>query len=124
MPQLIVRNLEEKVVRALRERAASKGRSTEAEHREILREALSTTRRRVSLKSLLSDMPDAGNDADFARPRAKARKVRRRGIETELRNERYWTGAGMVPASFLISRACASASSTKALSNCEKDTAR
>ena len=40
MAQLIVRNLEDSVVKALRERAASKGRSTEAEHREILREAL------------------------------------------------------------------------------------
>ena len=59
-----------------RERAASKGRSTEAEHREILREALSRIRRGTSLKSLLTEMPDAGDDADFARPRAKARKVR------------------------------------------------
>jgi antitoxin FitA len=74
--QLIVRNLEDSVVKALRERAVSKGRSTEAEHREILREALSKIRRGTSLKTLLSDMPDAGDDADFARPRAKARKVR------------------------------------------------
>jgi len=74
--QLIVRNLEDSVVRALRERAASKGRSTEAEHREILREALSRIRRGTSLKSLLSEIPNAGGDADFARPRARARKVR------------------------------------------------
>ena len=76
MAQLIVRNLEESVVKALRERAASKGRSTEAEHREILREALSRIRRGTSLKSLLTEMPDAGDDADFARPRAKDRKFR------------------------------------------------
>jgi len=74
--QLLVRNLEDAVVKALRERAASKGRSTEAEHREILREALSRIRRSKSLKSLLSEIPDAGDDADFARPRGKARKVR------------------------------------------------
>jgi plasmid stability protein len=74
--QLIVRNLEDAVVRALRERAAGKGRSTEAEHREILREALAKVRRHTSLKALLSEMPDAGDDADFARPRAKTRKVR------------------------------------------------
>jgi antitoxin FitA len=74
--QLIVRNLEDSVVRALRERAASKGRSTEAEHREILREALSRIRRGTSLKTLLCEIPDAGTDADFARPRGKARKVR------------------------------------------------
>ena len=76
MPQLIVRNLEDSVVRALRERAVSKGRSTEAEHREILREALSKIRRGTSLKTLLSEMPDAGDDADFARLPSKARKVR------------------------------------------------
>jgi antitoxin FitA len=74
--QLIVRNLEDVVVKALRERAASKGRSTEAEHREILREALVKIRRGTSLKTLLTEMPAAGDDADFARPRAKTRKVR------------------------------------------------
>ena len=75
MAQLIVRNLEDAVVSALRERAAKKGRSTEAEHREILRDALTPARRGRSLKALLSGMPDAGDDADFARPRAKGRKV-------------------------------------------------
>jgi plasmid stability protein len=76
MAQLIVRNLEDAVVRALRARAAAKGRSTEAEHREILRDALARTRRGTSLKALLQEMPDAGDDADFARARAKGRKVR------------------------------------------------
>ena len=76
MAQLIVRNLEDAVVRALRERAAAKGRSTEAEHREILRDALARSRRNTSLKAHLGGMPDAGDDADFARPRAKARTVR------------------------------------------------
>jgi plasmid stability protein len=74
MAQLIVRNLEDALVKALRERAAKKGRSTEAEHREILRDALTTTRRRTSLKTLLQDMPDAGADGDFTRPRSKGRK--------------------------------------------------
>jgi antitoxin FitA len=41
MAQLLVRNLDEEVVRKLRLRAASHGRSVEAEHREILRQALS-----------------------------------------------------------------------------------
>ena len=76
MPQLIVRNLDESVVRALRERAARKGRSTEAEHREILRDALIANRRRTSLKAVLQSVPDAGDDADFARPRARKRRVR------------------------------------------------
>lgn len=76
MPQLIVRNLDESVVKALRERAARKGRSTEAEHREILRDVLIANRRRTSLKAALQSMPDSGDDADFARPRARHRRVR------------------------------------------------
>lgn len=76
MPQLIVRNLEEAVVKALRERAARKGRSTEAEHREILRDALSASRRRTSFKAALQSLPDVGNDADFERPRARQRPIR------------------------------------------------
>jgi len=41
MAQLIVRNLEEKVKRRLRERAKSHGRSMEEEARVIIREAVS-----------------------------------------------------------------------------------
>ena len=40
MAQLTVRNVRDQIVRALRQRAAAHGRSAEAEHREILREAL------------------------------------------------------------------------------------
>jgi len=40
MAQLIVRKLEDKVVRKLKERAAQYGVSTEEEHRRILRETL------------------------------------------------------------------------------------
>jgi plasmid stability protein len=40
MAQLLVRNIDEEIVRKLRIRAASHGRSVEAEHREILRQVL------------------------------------------------------------------------------------
>jgi plasmid stability protein len=40
MAQLTVRNVEDRVVRALKQRAATHGRSAEAEHREVLRVAL------------------------------------------------------------------------------------
>lgn len=40
MAQLTVRNVDDQVVRALKQRAAAHGRSAEAEHREILRRAL------------------------------------------------------------------------------------
>ena len=75
MAQLIVRRLEEDVVAALRERAARGGRSMEAEHREILRTALRPARGKRSLKQLLLQMPAAGEDSDFARPKAKPRRV-------------------------------------------------
>jgi plasmid stability protein len=40
MAQLLVRNIEDEIVERLRARAARHGRSVEAEHRELLREAL------------------------------------------------------------------------------------
>ena len=40
MPQLLVRNVPQDVVEALKRRAAEHGRSAEAEHRVILEEAL------------------------------------------------------------------------------------
>ena len=40
MAQLTVRNVDDRIVRALKKRAADHGRSAEAELREILREAL------------------------------------------------------------------------------------
>jgi plasmid stability protein len=65
--QLIVRNVEDDVVRALKLRAAQNGRSAEAEHREILRRALLPARDRKPLKELLLAMPNVGDDSDFER---------------------------------------------------------
>jgi plasmid stability protein len=65
MAQLIVRELEEAVVRALKLRAAKKGVSAEAEHRAILREVL-LRRSSRSFKEALLAMPDVGEDTDFA----------------------------------------------------------
>ncbi len=65
--QLIVRNLEEEVVRELKLRAARHGRSAEAEHREILREALLPGKGRKPLKELLLAIPAVGEDSDFER---------------------------------------------------------
>lgn len=67
MTQLIVRNLEEEVVRELKLRAARHGRSAEAEHREILRQALLGRKKKRSLKDLLLAMPSVGDEADFER---------------------------------------------------------
>lgn len=72
MAQLIVRNLSEGIVQALKRRAARANRSAEEEHREILRAALSGTNRR-SLAQLLVDIPNVGKDADFARTQSDDR---------------------------------------------------
>lgn len=74
MAQLVVRNVEEDVVVALRRKAAANGRSAEAEHREILRVAL-LEQPPLSFKEMLLSIPDVGEDADFARVQDLGRKV-------------------------------------------------
>jgi plasmid stability protein len=59
MPQLIVRNLDRRVVNALKARAASRGRSAEAEHREILERALLGAAPAADFKAFLRSIPVA-----------------------------------------------------------------
>lgn len=66
MAQLVVRNLTEDLVKALKSRAAQHNRSAEQEHRQILAAALAGPRRR-SLAETLRSMPNVGRDEDFAR---------------------------------------------------------
>jgi len=66
MANLIVRNLDDKVVNALKQRAARHGVSAEAEHRRILEEVLRGPPKR-SFAEVLASMPDVGRDQDFAR---------------------------------------------------------
>lgn len=66
MANLIVRNLDEALVRKLKQRAARNSRSAEAEHRAILEAALIRTPRK-SLAQVLAEMPDVGRDEDFER---------------------------------------------------------
>jgi antitoxin FitA len=73
MAQLIVRNLDDNLVRALKEVAARHGRSAEAEHRQILRDALMPAA--DDAKEVLYEMPDVGDDADFERIADVARPV-------------------------------------------------
>lgn len=75
MSQLIVRNIEERLVRALKRRAARHGRSAEAEHREILRQALKDDAAGESFKDFLLSMPDLGDDSIFERIRDFPRHV-------------------------------------------------
>jgi len=73
--QLLVRDIEAEVVRALKLRAAALGRSAEEEHREILRSALKKPGPKSSLKELLLEMPEGGEDSDFERPRHYSRPI-------------------------------------------------
>jgi plasmid stability protein len=66
MAQLIVRNLEDEVVQALKERAARLGRSVEEEHRALLRAELLVPRTEDP-KQVLMEMPDLGDDFEFER---------------------------------------------------------
>lgn len=69
MADLLVRGVDEGLVRALKERAGAHGRSAEAEHREILASALVRPRRR-SFAEVLASMPAVGADTDFERVEA------------------------------------------------------
>ena len=66
MADLLIRGVDEAIVRALKERAGVHGRSAEAEHRDILATALARPRRR-SFAEVLASMPDVGIDTDFER---------------------------------------------------------
>lgn len=71
MAQLIVRNLDDDLVRRLKQRAAEHGWSAEEEHRRILRDAL----RSGGLGSRLAEIPGVGTDDDFARAAELPRAV-------------------------------------------------
>lgn len=73
MAQLMVRNLDEAVVLALKQRAARHQRSAEQEHREILKQTLLRPRRR-SLAEVLSAIPNTGEDRDFERQQGSRRR--------------------------------------------------
>jgi len=66
MANLVVRNLDKRIVDVLKQRAARHGRSAEAEHRVILKEVLLTSNRK-SFAEVLSSMPNVGRDDDFER---------------------------------------------------------
>lgn len=66
MANLLVRNVDDRLVEQLKNRAGANGRSAEAEHRAILAAALVRPRRR-SFIEVLASMPDVGADADFER---------------------------------------------------------
>jgi len=76
MAQLIVRQVEERVVKKLKARARLHGVSMEEEHRRILREALlGKAEKRPSFRDYLLEMHDIRADSIFDRAKDKGRKV-------------------------------------------------
>ena len=66
MANLVVRNLDQHIVDALKQRAVKHGRSMEAEHRALLEELLLHPKRK-SFTEVLAAMPNLGRDEDFER---------------------------------------------------------
>ena len=75
MANLIVRNLDPRIVDALKRRAARHGCSAEAEHRALLESVLLRPRRK-SFAEVLAEMPNVGRDEDFDRIEDKGRTRR------------------------------------------------
>jgi len=71
MANLLVRNIEERVVEALKSRAGKENISAEALHRIILEEALLS--RRKTFAEVVDSMPEVGTDDDFSRMNSSGR---------------------------------------------------
>jgi len=66
MANLVVRNLDKRIVESLKKRAARHGISAEAEHRAILEQTLLPTKKKT-FAQILTAMPNVGKDKDFER---------------------------------------------------------
>ena len=76
MPQILIRRLDQHVVRRLRAKAAAVGVSAEEEARRILRRSLVGEVPAMSLIDFIRTMPDVGDGRIFRRPKRKPRKVK------------------------------------------------
>ncbi|MCF6319090.1 MAG: DNA-binding protein [Proteobacteria bacterium] len=66
MANLIVRNVDDAIVKALKEFAGKSGNSVEAEHRIILSRILLKPEKKP-FAEILMQIPNVGNDSDFER---------------------------------------------------------
>ena len=71
MANLIVRNINDNIAKALKLRASQHGISAEAEHRRILEQVL-TRPRKSSFASVLIQIPNVGKESDFIRVQNEA----------------------------------------------------
>ncbi len=72
MPQLVVRDLDDDLVRELKQLAEAQGKSAEETHRQILQEALRGPKRRRFV-DVPAAMPNVGEDEEFARRQSDRR---------------------------------------------------
>lgn len=75
MPQILIRKLDEVVVRKLRARAAAEGVSVEEEARRILRKSLLGIAPDMSFIDYIRTMPDVEDGQIFERRKRTPRKV-------------------------------------------------
>jgi antitoxin FitA len=75
MADLLVRGVDDVLVKELKKRAGANGRSAEAEHREILATALTGLRKR-SFAEVLASIPAVGRDEDFERVNSRTEAAR------------------------------------------------
>jgi antitoxin FitA len=71
MAQLLARDLEDAVVQALKQKAATEGTSVEEAHRRILRLALLSKKPKKGFKEFLLEMPESGDEYIFDRHRSQ-----------------------------------------------------
>ncbi len=79
MPDLTLRDIEPELIEKLKQRAEENCQSIEAEHRQILREALLETvteqKPKLSFEEHLLAMPNVGSDDDFQRITGAMREI-------------------------------------------------
>ena len=76
MPQILIRQLDDAIVRKLRAKAAAEGVSAEEEARRILRRSLVGEVPALPLLDFLRTMPAVEDDSIFKRAKRRARRVR------------------------------------------------
>lgn len=75
VPQILIRQLDDAVVRKLRAKAAAEGVSAEEEARRILRRSLVGDVPKMPLMEFLRTMPEIGDEPIFRRSKRKQRRV-------------------------------------------------
>ncbi len=85
MANLVVRNLDQRIVDSLKQRAVKHRRSAEAEHRVILESVLLGPQKK-SFSEVLAAMPNVGCEDDFKRVEDESKRVEEESEEDHVFN--------------------------------------